>query len=128
MKLQFLTPKFHGLLDYAAAGGLIVFPFLLDLGAESAIALWLSVAGGVGLIGYSLLTDYAFGAVGVIPYDVHLLLDLAAAVAFIAAPFVFGFSFVTSVYYFVMAVGVLLVVAASERSAKKESADGVAVA
>ena len=60
MKLQFLTPKLHGLLDYAAAGGLIVFPFLLNLGSESPIALWLSVAAGAGLIGYSLLTDYAF--------------------------------------------------------------------
>lgn len=128
MKLQFLTPKLHGLLDYAAAGGLIVFPFLLNLGAESAIALWLSVAAGFGLIGYSLLTDYPYGVSSVIPYAAHLAFDLAAAFAFIAAPFVFGFSTVTSIYYIVMAVGVLLVVAASERPAKKESQQGTAAA
>ena len=128
MKLQFLTPRLHGLLDYAAAAGLIVFPFLLDLGAESPIALWLSVAAGAGLIGYSLLTDYAFSVASVIPYQLHLAFDVAAGLAFIAAPFVFGFSTLTSIYYFVMAAGVLLVVAASERPAKRATASGVTAA
>ena len=126
MKLQFLTPTMHGVLDYAAAGGLIVFPFLLNLGAESAIALWLSVAAGVGLIGYSLLTDYALSPWSVISYRGHLALDATAGLAFIAAPFVFGFSPLTSIYYFVMVAGVLLVVALSKRPEKAESLQGAA--
>ena len=128
MKLQFLTPKLHGLLDYAAAVGLIVFPFLLNLGAESPIALWFSVAAGVGLIGYSLLTDYAFSISSVISYNAHLALDLAAGIGFIAAPFIFGYSALTSIYYFVMAAGVLLVVALSERPAKQESVESASAA
>ena len=35
MNLQFLTPKLHGLLDYAAAAGPIVLPFLLGLAATT---------------------------------------------------------------------------------------------
>ena len=54
MKLQFLTPALHGVLDYVAAAALIVLPFLLGF---QGIELWLSVAGGAGLIAYSLLVD-----------------------------------------------------------------------
>lgn len=111
MNLQFLTPKLHGALDYIAAGALIVLPFLLGL---QGIELWLSVAGGSGLILYSLLTDYAFGIIKLVSFDLHLLLDLAAGVAFIVAPFVLGFGFLASIYYPVMAAGVLAVVAFTE--------------
>ncbi len=107
MNLRFLTPSLHGVLDYLAAGGLIVLPFLLGL---SGIALWLSVAAGAGLIGYSLLTDYRFGVVRLLSFDLHLILDLSAGVAFIAAPFLLGFDTFTSIYYFVMAAGVVGVV------------------
>ena len=117
MKPRFLSPTLHGVLDYTAAAGLIVLPFLLNLTADSPIALWLSVGGGAGLILYSLLTDYAFGVVPVFSYDAHLILDLLAAAAFLAAPFIFGFSLFTTGYYFVMAAGVLVVVAVSRRSA-----------
>jgi len=70
MKLQFLTPALHGVLDYVAAAALIALPFLLGF---QGIELWLSVAGGAGLIAYSLLTDYAFGAVKLVSFDAHLL-------------------------------------------------------
>ena len=79
--LRFLTPTLHGALDYAAAAALIVLPFLLGF---DGLALWLSVIGGVGLIGYSLLTDYTFSAVSLISFKAHLVLDLAAAAVFVA--------------------------------------------
>ena len=108
--IRFLTPTVHGVLDYAAAAGLIGFPFILGFGN---LALWLSVAGGVGLIGYSLLTDYAFSAAAVISFKTHLMLDVAAALAFAAAPFVFGWGGLILGYYLVMAGGVAAVVVLS---------------
>lgn len=117
MKIRFLTPALHGLLDYAAAGALIVLPFVLKLGSEGPLALWLSVAGGIGLILYSLLTDYAFGAVKALPYNAHLVLDLTAGALFLAAPWLFGLGPIASVYYPIMALGVIAVVALSSRSA-----------
>lgn len=113
--MKFLTPTLHGALDYIAAGALIVLPMLLGL---SGIALWLSVGGGIALIVYSLLTDYTFGTIKLVSFDVHLMLDLAAGAAFIVAPFVLGFDNPTSIYYFVMAAGVIAVVAFSARQAK----------
>ena len=122
MNIQFLNAKYHGALDYLAAGGLIAFPFLLGLGSDSVIALWLSVAGGAGLILYSLLTDYAYGLVKVIPFNLHLMLDLSAAVAFIIAPFIFGFGTLATIYYLAQAGGVTLVVLATQRAPKQEIA------
>lgn len=113
MKLQFVTPALHGALDYVAAGALIVLPSVLGL---QGIELWLSVAGGAGLILYSLLTDYRFGVVKLLNFDLHLLLDLAAGAAFLIAPFVLGFSAVATIYYPIMALGVMAVVAATMRS------------
>ena len=105
--IRFLTPTIHGLLDYAAAGGLIVFPLLLGF---EGLTLWLSVAGGIGLIAYSLITDYAFSVASVISFKTHLILDLAAGAVFIAAPFVFGWTGLVMGYYFAMAAGVSAVV------------------
>ncbi len=112
MKLQFLNPTLHGVLDYLAAGALMVLPFLLGF---DGIERWLSVAGGAGLILYSLATDYTFGVIKLVPFDTHLLLDLTAAGAFVAAPFALGFGMAATIYYPVMAAGVIVVVLCSAR-------------
>ena len=109
--MKFLTPAIHGALDYLAAGGLIALPFLLGLGEDGPVALYLSVAGGIGLIVYSLLTDYAYSAAKVIPFKLHLILDSLAGGAFVVAPFLLGFDGLTRIYYIVMGIGVWLVVA-----------------
>ena len=113
MNRKILTPAMHGLLDYAAAAGLIVLPFLLDLGATSPMARWLSVVAGIGLVIYSLVTDYALGLLRVLSFRAHLVLDVAAAVVFIAAPFALGWEGLVLGYYLVMGLGVIAVVALS---------------
>lgn len=110
--MKILTPKIHGWLDYVAAIALIGVPFAIGL---SELALWFSVAAGSGLILYSLITDYSASVAKLIPFGVHLWLDGAAAIAFIVAPFVFGWTGAVMTYYVVMGVGVLLVVALSAK-------------
>lgn len=124
--MKILNPTVHGLLDYAAAAGLVLLPFLLDLKAAEPLAHWLSVGAGAGLVLYSLATDYAFGAVRVLPFRLHLALDVMAAAAFFAAPFLFGWSGLVFGYYLVMAAGVLVVVALSDagEAAPQEQAAG----
>ncbi len=111
--MKFLNPTLHGLGDYAAALVLIAAPFVLGIAEQSAVAHWVSVAGGAGLIGYSLLTDYAFSLTGAIPYAAHLVLDTVAGVAFVALPFLLGLTGIAQLYFVAMGAGVLLVVAAS---------------
>ena len=126
MNYRFVSPKVHGVLDYVAAGGLIVYPFLLDLGAISPMALWLSVAAGVGLILYSLLTDYEFSASNTLPFKLHLAFDVAAGAAFIAAIFVFGFEGMAAIYYSVMGLGVFALVAVTNTGGMESSEDSTA--
>lgn len=111
--MKFITPTLHGALDYIAALALIVIPLILGF---DGLSLWLSVAGGVGLILYSLLTDYALSIFRVIPFNVHTIFDSLAGVVFIAAPFVFGFSGIIQIYYIIMGVGVLVVTALTSKN------------
>lgn len=114
MKFRFISPRLHGVFDYVAAAGLIGYPILLDLGSYSAVALWFSVVAGVGLIVYSLLTDYAFSVASAVSFRMHLVLDMVAGGAFIAAIFVFGFEGLAAGYYAVMGAGVFALVAVTD--------------
>lgn len=112
--MRFISPRLHGLLDYAVAGALISVPLLLDFAASSLAAAVISVAAGIGLTLYSLLTDYSAGIRKLIPWRVHLTLDAVAAVALLAAPFVLGFGGVARGFYLTVAIAVLTVVATTQ--------------
>lgn len=113
MNIRFITPTLHGVFDYGAASALIVAPWLLDLSEFSLTLHWLSVGAGLGLIFYSLMTDYALSVARVFSYQTHLLLDLAAAVVFFVSPLVLNLSGLALAYALAMGAGVLVVVSLS---------------
>jgi len=113
--MRFISPRIHGILDYAVAAALIAVPLALDFAASSVLAAVLSVTAGVGLTVYSLLTDYSAGVRDLIPWRVHLTLDALAAGVLLAAPFVFGFGGIARGFYVTVAVAVLAVVRATQR-------------
>jgi len=112
--MKFLTAKLHGLGDYAAAAVLIIAPFVINLAEQSVVAHWASIAGGVGLIIYSLLTDYAFSVAKIISFKMHLLLDSLAGLVLIALAFALKLEGIAQIYMIAMGAGVLLVVAVSQ--------------
>jgi hypothetical protein len=71
--------------------------------------LWFEVAAGASLIIYNLLTVYTFSMAKVIPFNVHIIFDSFAALAFIVPPFILGFTGIVQIHYLVMGVGVLAV-------------------
>lgn len=109
--MRFISQRIHGALDYAVAIALIGVPLLLDFAAYSPPATFLSIAAGLGLFVYSLLTDYSAGIRGLIPWRVHLTLDAAAAMALLAAPFALGFGGTARGFYVTVSLAVLAVVA-----------------
>ncbi len=111
MKLRFIDSSSHGIIDYLAAIALISGPFLLGLGSSSPMAIWLSVATGIAVILVSILTNYKFSLFKTIPFSLHLLIDLLAATAFVAIPFLFALTGLDAAYYFVNSAVVYLVVA-----------------
>ena len=118
MKLRFLSPANHGIVDYLAAVALIVSPFILQLGSSNPLARWISVVTGIVVIIVSLATKYRYGAFKLIPFGGHLTLDLLVATLFMLIPFLFNLEGLDAAYYYANAVVVYLVVAvtASEKS------------
>jgi len=110
MDIRFITKQIHAYLDYPVALVLMGLPFVLNLGASSPFALWLSVAVGAAALVLTLLTDHELGVIRVLPYSFHLFVDGMVGVVFLVAPFGFGFVGLDAWYYWVLGASVLVVV------------------
>lgn len=111
MNLRFLNPTRHGIVDYLAAAGLIVMPFVLNLGANNPLAKWIAVATGLAVILTSLVTTYKYGALHLLPFKGHLAIDTLVAIAFLFIPSLFNFTGIDAYYYWTNSVAVFFVVA-----------------
>ncbi|MGI9387277.1 MAG: hypothetical protein ACR2OX_07580 [Methyloligellaceae bacterium] len=58
----------------------------------------------------TLFTDHHLGVIRVLPYRLHLAVDLAVGVLFLAAPFLFGFAVLDAIYYWANGAAVLIVI------------------
>lgn len=107
---RFITKSIHAYLDYPVAFGLIIMPFLFGLGAENALAMWLSVLTGIAVFLLTVLTDHHLGMIRVLPYSLHLAVDGIVGVVFVIAPLVLGFAGIDFWYYMALGLTVLVVV------------------
>ena len=107
---RIITKTIHAYLDYPVAVGLIVMPTLLGLGTLNPLAFWLSIATGVAALMLTLFTDHDTGVFPSLPYSLHLTVDAMVGLAFVAAPFVLGFTGLDAAYYWVIGATVLVVV------------------
>lgn len=114
--MSIISPRVHGVLDYSVAVALIAAPVLLDFAAESSVAAAISIAAGIGLVAYSLITDYSAGVRRVISWRVHLVLDRIAAAGLLVAPFACGFDGIARLFYVSVGAAVLVVVAMTQRN------------
>ena len=110
MDPRFVTKTMHAYLDYPVAISLLAMPFLLDLGNSHPMARWLAVGTGLAALILTLLTDHKLGVFRVLPYGVHLAVDLLVGIVFLAAPIAFGFAGLDAWYYWANGAAVLLVV------------------
>ena len=110
MDPRFVTKRLHAFLDYPVALALISLPFVLSLGRSHPMALWLSVGTGIAAFILTLLTDHQLGAIRVLPYSVHLAVDALVGIAFVSAPFAFGFAGIDAFFYWANGGAVLIVV------------------
>ncbi len=98
--MRFIPTKLHGLLDYASGLLFIASPWLFGFNldersnlAENVMAQWIPVFVGVGVLVYSIFTDYELGLIRRLPMPVHLTADFWFAGVFLAAsPWIFGFA------------------------------------
>ena len=105
-----LSPATHAVLDYGLALAFLAAPSVLGFSPTAANLAYIF---GVVYLGASLLTKYPLGAVKMIPFPVHGLIESIMAAAWIVLPWVFGFAADTAARNFFVVAGVgLLAVAA----------------
>lgn len=104
-----LTPKTHGILDYVLAIAFILAPAIFGFTETAAT---LSYIIGVLYIGTSLLTRYPLGAIKVIPFPVHGVLESVMAVLWIVLPWIAGFAFDGAARNFFVVAGIGLLIVA----------------
>lgn len=108
--MKFVTKEIHAYLDYPVALALIGLPFLLGLGESNPLALQLSVATGIAALILTILTDHHLGVIRVIPYKIHLIVDLLVGIVFVIAPFLLAFEGLDAYFYWLNGAAVLFVV------------------
>jgi hypothetical protein len=89
--LRFIPTKFHAPLDYIVGAALIAAPWIFQF-SEHTAATVVPIVLGIGLIAYSLFTNYELGLWKVAPMAVHNLIDIAAGGLLAASPWIFGFA------------------------------------
>ena len=105
-----INPLLHGVLDYGLIAAFLLLPGVLDFSQEAAS---ISRIIGVAYLGASLLTKYPLGALKLIPFPVHGILESIMAASWIVLPWVLGFQDDSAARTFFMVAGVgLLLVAA----------------
>lgn len=89
--MRFIPTKFHAPLDYIVGAALIAAPWIFQF-SENTTATIVPIVLGIGLIAYSLFTNYELGVWKVAPMAVHNLIDVAAGTLLAASPWIFGFA------------------------------------
>ena len=89
--MHLLSRRIHGILDYAVAFILIIAPRLLGLDPQSDEARVPFFLGWTAIV-YSLFTRYEFGLVKLLPFRLHLGLDVVHGAVLAASPWLFHFA------------------------------------
>ena len=89
--MRFIPTKFHAPLDYIVGVALIAAPWIFQFSDHTAATV-VPIVLGIGLIVYSLFTNYELGVWKVAPMAVHNLIDIAAGALLAASPWLFGFA------------------------------------
>ena len=119
--LKWLNPMAHGVLDYGLALTFLLAPSLFGL---SEVPTRLSYLFGFAYFGASLFTRYPLGAVQLLPFTAHGMLETLMAASWIALPWVIGFAGEAPARNFFVAagIGLLAVVALTDYRGEGTSA------
>ncbi len=89
--MQFISTKVHACLDYIVGFFLIVSPWIFKIQPTAIEGLILMAMGILALV-YSVFTRYELGIFHILPFSVHLGLDVLSGIVLAASPWLFGFA------------------------------------
>ena len=112
--MRFVSKTIHAWLDYPVALALVALPFLLGLGSSHPLALVIAPIVGVAAFVLTVFTDHHLGLLRVLPYRLHLAVDLAVGLLFLALPLALGFAGLDAAFYLANGAAVVIVIALSK--------------
>lgn len=84
---KIINTRLHGILDYMS-GFILILPWIVCY-YEKNNDTWILASVGALTVIMSLITDYEFGLIKVIPMKIHLVIDVLTALFLIILPFAF---------------------------------------
>jgi hypothetical protein len=87
-----ITSRLHGMLDYPTGLLLIAAPVVFGFADAGPAAVAIPVALGIMILLQSLVTNYEFSLVNLLPLVMHLAADVVGGVVLATSPFLFGFA------------------------------------
>ena len=105
--MKILTPRQHGVIDYAVVVLFLAAPSLFGF---TGVAATLSYALAAVHLLLTLFTAFPLGLVKVVPFGVHGTLELVISVALVAVPWVLGFAEQTRARNFYVGTGLAVFV------------------
>jgi hypothetical protein len=129
--IRFVPTGIHAYFDYIGGITLIAAPFVFVFFSVGGAAVIVPMVLGVGLILYSLLTNYELGIPGLkfIPMSAHLILDFVASAFLALSPFLFGFINNTPnvwLPHIIAGLGVIVLVLLTQTRYQPKKAEAVA--
>ena len=100
-----LSPKVHGILDYATVAFLLCAPFLFDMQPNG--RLFTFVLGFVHLV-LTLTTDFPMGVFRIIPLRIHGLIELIVSVLLLVMANLFRVTNDITAFYFYLVFAIVL--------------------
>jgi hypothetical protein len=105
--MKILSPFVHGILDFVVVIAFALAPTVLQFaGTPRTLCYVLAVVHAA----MTLITAFPLGALKIIPFPVHGLIELVAAVFIILAPWILGFTDGLDAKRFYVAAGIVILV------------------
>jgi hypothetical protein len=89
-----ISSKAHGVLDYSLGVFLLISPWLFRFHEVSTMATLTMMIVGLVVLGLSAITDYPLGALKIVPFPTHGIIETAGAIVLMISPWVMGYTYV----------------------------------
>lgn len=87
--MKYLNPRVHGYIDYIAILFLFLAPSVIGFSGLPATLFYVL---GIAYLAMVLLTAYPLGLVKLIPFPVHGMVEVIAAIGLVLLPWIAGFA------------------------------------
>ena len=105
--MKIISPNVHALLDYVTVIFLLASPAIFDM--EEPLSTFTYMLAGIHFI-LTILTDYKFGLIKVIPFKIHGLIEVIVAVGLAVIAFWFNDYEYDLGYYFYLSLAVIFMI------------------